>query len=151
MKHSKDFYKKIFTKLYIRYGYHPFPKEFIDNGIDLVLDEWDESIGMFKEHHILKGLNKCIKYHEDRMPRLPKIVAYIKAEIKDSIDPDDMEKIASSICDKVVAEIKSGSITTKREAKGFLISLSEREMIHPSMASILIQRTTDFQSLKGEA
>ena len=78
MKHTNELYKKIFTKLYIRYGYHPFPKEFLETGIDEVLSEWDEELGEYKEEHIMEGLKNCIMENEEKMPRLPKIKRYVE-------------------------------------------------------------------------
>ena len=68
MEHCKEFYKKIFTKLYISYGHHPFPNEFIEKDMDTVLETWDSILGEYKEEHILKGLDNAILESPDKMP-----------------------------------------------------------------------------------
>jgi len=99
MKKTKEFYKELFTKLYIAYGYLPYPKDVQnDNSAKEILYKlWDDALGKYDETQIENGLNKCIANNPERMPRYPSIAIYASNETNMTIVNEEFNKIMDKV------------------------------------------------------
>ena len=76
MKKSREFYKELFARLHMAYGYYPFPKDIASNEESRLkfLQLWDDFLGEYKDEHIKKGLDNAILECTKRIPTLSAIV-----------------------------------------------------------------------------
>jgi len=105
MKKTKEFYKELFTKLYIAYGYLPYPKDVQnDNSAKEILYKlWDDALGKYDETQIENGLNKCIANNPERMPRYPSIAIYASNETNMTIVKEEFDKIMDKVTKGVLS------------------------------------------------
>jgi len=99
MKKTKEFYKELFTKLYIAYGYLPYPKDVQndDSAKEILYKLWDDALGKYDETQIESGLAKCIDDNPERMPRYPSIAIYASTETNMTMVKEEFNKIMDKV------------------------------------------------------